>query len=162
MAHVAKASLGNGLRSVSDEEDAAICAFAAFLRRTSQGAYEVMSTRDDLWKLLAVITKTHALKQARFFRRTRRRPAINGLEGEIMLTRLASDSPAPELVASISETMTMLLDDLDEPELREVAMSRLEGLTNEEIAAKQNRSVRTIERRVTLIADIWKENVIAS
>ena len=76
-----------------------------------------------------------------------------------LLRRLACKSPAPDVVAACAETMRILLDKLEEPELREVALARLSGLNNHEIAAKQNRSVRTIERRLIMIRGIWSSEI---
>ncbi|HEY2154573.1 MAG TPA: ECF-type sigma factor, partial [Isosphaeraceae bacterium] len=38
-----------------------------------------------------------------------------------------------------------------------VAIAKLEGLTNEQIAARLNRALRTVERRLKLIRKIWEE-----
>ena len=157
---LANLELGNCSRSVSDEEDVVASAFAAFLRRADQGAYAAMETRDDLWRLLAKITRTHAWEQCRFFGRIRRRMNRNcSLADERLLRQLASDSPPPDVVAACTETMRRLLEKLDQPELREVALARLSGLNNREIAARQNRSVRTIERRLMLIKNIWQHEL---
>ena len=46
---------------------------------------------------------------------------------------------------------------LDEEFLREVAMYKLEGYTNEEIAEKISRSVKTVERKLALIRKLWSK-----
>ena len=157
---LASAELGDSPRSVSDDEDVVIRAFAAFLRRTREGAYGTMQTRDDLWRLLVTITRTYAWKQSRFLGRIRRRMTIKDPRAnERMLTQLASSCPPPDVLASVSDSLRVLIDRLEDPELKEVAMGRLNGLTNEELAAKQSRSVRTIERRLVLIRNVWNEQI---
>lgn len=152
--------LGNSPRAVSDDEDVVIRAFEAFLRRTREGAYGNMQTRDDLWRLLVAITRSYARKQSRFLGRLRRRMIVKDPQAnEEILRQLASDDPTPDVLASVSESLRMLIDKLQDPDLQEVAMGRLNGLTNEEIAAQQNRSVRTIERRLGLIRIVWNEHV---
>jgi len=160
MQSLARAELGDSPRCVSDDEDVVICAFAAFLRRTRDGAYGMMHTRDDLWRLLVAITRTYAWKQSRFFGRMRRRMTVKDPRAsEWMLRQLACKCPPPDVLASVSDSLRVLIERLDDPELKEVAMGRLHGLTNEEIAANQNRSIRTIERRLVLIRKVWNEQI---
>ena len=163
MQSLARAELGDSPRSVSDDEDVVIRAFEAFLRRTSEGAYGTMQTRDDLWRLLIAITRTYAWKQSRFLARMRRRMTVKDPRAnEWMLRQLASSCPPPDVLASVSDSLCVLIDRLEDPELQEVAMGRLNGLTNEEIATSQDRSVRTIERRLVLIRNVWNEQVAES
>ncbi len=123
----------------------------------------MMRSRDDLWRLLATIIRSYAWQQSRFFGRLRRRMANSDTkETEGILRQLASGSPPPDVLASVSETLRILLDYLDDSELQEVAMARLNGLTNEEIAISLNRSVRTIERRMKLIRNIWNTQLAGS
>ena len=160
MQSLASAELGASPRSVADDEDVVIRAFTAFLRRTREGAYGTMQTRDDLWRLLVAITRSYARKQSRFLGRMRRRTtAKDPRANEWMLTQLASNSPPPDVLASVSDSLRVLIDKLQDTELQDVAMGRLNGLTNEEIAASQNRSVRTIERRLMLIRNVWNEQI---
>ena len=50
-----------------------------------------------------------------------------------------------------------LHDRLDSPELRTVAMRKVEGYGNEEIAAQFGCGLRTVERRLRLIRGIWEQ-----
>ena len=150
--NVAKSLLGHSPQTVADEEDVVIRSFYAFLRRTSQGAYPGLETRDDLWRLLVTITRSFAWKQSRFFGRTKRRQKATDDE---ILRSLASQTLEPDALASMSETLTYLLDSLSDPELRQIALGRLEGKTNAQIAESIDRSERTVERRVRLIRSQW-------
>jgi DNA-directed RNA polymerase specialized sigma24 family protein len=49
-----------------------------------------------------------------------------------------------------------LLDLLAEPELRQIALWKVEGHTNEEIASRLDCVPRTIERKVRRIRLLWK------
>jgi DNA-directed RNA polymerase specialized sigma24 family protein len=53
--------------------------------------------------------------------------------------------------------MEGLLARLDDEELREIALLKLQGFTNEEIAARIGRALPTVERRLRLIRQTWKE-----
>jgi len=50
-----------------------------------------------------------------------------------------------------------LLECLGDPMLRSVAVSKLEGYTNEEIGAMLGCSLRSVERKVRLIRSIWQK-----
>ena len=152
---VAKNALGNSPRTVADEDDVVTRAFQAFLRRTSTGAYQELSTRDDLWRLLVVITRTYAWKQSRFFSRLKRGGAANVSD---VLSGLARKSESAESVAALRETLDSLLRGLDD-EMKLIVIGRLEGKTHKEIANELNRNVRTIERRLMIIRDKWTQKL---
>ena len=50
-----------------------------------------------------------------------------------------------------------LLQMLDDPQLQEIAVAKMEGCSNQEIAQRLDCAVRTVERRLRLIRDQWKE-----
>jgi DNA-directed RNA polymerase specialized sigma24 family protein len=54
----------------------------------------------------------------------------------------------------MTESLSRLLELLD-PDLQQIALLKLEGRTNEEIAALISRSLPTVERRLKLIRDKW-------
>lgn len=45
--------------------------------------------------------------------------------------------------------------DASEPFLRQIAVWKMEGFTNEEIGAKMGRSRATVERKLVLIRALW-------
>ena len=59
-------------------------------------------------------------------------------------------------IDSLTEECRELLSVLD-PQLREIALMKLEGYTNEEIAERKDRSVRTIERYMEMIRGRWEQ-----
>jgi len=66
--------------------------------------------------------------------------------------------PTPAFAAQLAEEYQRLLDVLSDAELREVAVKKVEGFTNEEIAAQLGRSLATIERKLQLIRHIWEKD----
>jgi DNA-directed RNA polymerase specialized sigma24 family protein len=56
-------------------------------------------------------------------------------------------------VAEQYEGLLGLLDD----DQRTIAIAKLEGLTNPEIAKRMNRALRTIERKLQLIRAVWEQ-----
>ena len=51
-------------RIVEDEEDAALSAFDSFCRGVDRGRFARLADRDDLWRLLVVLTLRKALDQS--------------------------------------------------------------------------------------------------
>jgi DNA-directed RNA polymerase specialized sigma24 family protein len=64
--------------------------------------------------------------------------------------------PDPAEAAALTETLARLLDGLGSDELRQVALLRLEGYSNAEIAARVGRHEGTVERKLRTIRDIWE------
>ena len=153
-------------RRALDEEDVVVSAFATFFRRAKQGQFPRLSDRDDLWQLLVKIAERKALNQVQAHCRQKR--GGGKVRGESVF--LAKDSasrnlgieqapgaePTPEFAAIVAESCRRLLDLLADNELREIALLKLEGYTNEEIAAKTGRSPPTIERRLRMIRVQWR------
>ncbi len=72
LTRLARLRLRNAPRAVADEEDAALSAFDSFCKGAVEGRYPRLSDRDDLWKLLVVITERKAFDQAARERRQKR------------------------------------------------------------------------------------------
>jgi DNA-directed RNA polymerase specialized sigma24 family protein len=74
--------------------------------------------------------------------------------GDRELEAVLGHEPSPEFSAMVAENCERLLD-LLEPAERQIALLRLEGYTNAEIAARLSCALRTVERRLELIRRIW-------
>ncbi len=73
------------------------------------------------------------------------------------LERLSSAEPRPELVAEFAEYCQRMLDLLKDDTLRVIALRKLEGYTNKEIADGLPCAPRTIERKLQLIRGKWEK-----
>ena len=71
--------------------------------------------------------------------------------GEQILPQLLGDSPTPEFAAIMAEEYKRLLGILGSEDLRALAVAKMEGYKNEEIAEKLDCSLRTVERQLHLI-----------
>ena len=72
---------------------------------------------------------------------------------------VAGPEPTPQFAAEMVEAVDRLFDQLDDDELRQIALHKLEGYTNEEIARKIGRAVPTVERRLRLIRESWQGEI---
>lgn len=141
-----------------DEEDAALSAFNSFCEGAAQGKFPKLDDREDLWRLLVVITARKAIAQADRQRRLKRgggKVATEADRGPFGLDVLAGSDPTPEFAAMVAEEYQRLLDVLGDDDLRKVAVSRMEGYTNDEIAEQLGCARRTVARRLDLIRKIW-------
>ncbi len=167
LVRLARRRLEGNPRRVADEEDAALSAFHSFCQRVEGGRFPQLEDRMDLWRLLVVITSRKALKQAEANRRAKRGGGhvrgesvfLRGTEGEeeAGIHAIADREPTPEFAAEVAEGIQDLLARLDAPTLRELALLKLEGYSNEEIAERLQCALRTIERRLRGIRAIWTE-----
>jgi DNA-directed RNA polymerase specialized sigma24 family protein len=167
---VARAKLRRLKRTAADEdeEDAALSAFNSFCAGAARGKFPQLADRDDLWRLLVVITARKAIAQANRQGRQKRGGGrvveeavlfgqhLESGEGSMAgLEQIAAGGPSPEFAAMMAEECRKLLDTLDDDELRQVAVSRMEGYDNDEIAARLGCARRTVARRLELIRKTW-------
>ncbi len=164
----ARARLRAAPRGRADEEDVALSAFDSFCRRAERGQFPDLDDRDDLWRVLLTIADRKAAQLARDETRLKRgggrvvaASALDvGNSGADVLGAVAGTEPSPEFAAEVSEEVGRLLALLsDEGRLREVAIWKLEGYTNAEIATKLDRSEVTVERKLNLIRKKWNAEV---
>jgi DNA-directed RNA polymerase specialized sigma24 family protein len=165
LVQLARHKLATAPRRAADEEDVALSAFASFCQGAQQGRFPDLSDRNELWRLLMTITAQKALDQARYERRAKR--GGGRVRGDSVFARSAGsddppgiegvigDSPTPEFAASVAEEFTRLLGQLED-HLRDVALAKLEGYSNAEIAKKLDCCVSTVERSLRLIRKIWQ------
>jgi DNA-directed RNA polymerase specialized sigma24 family protein len=156
-----------GAGAVEDEEDAALSAFNSFCAGAERGRFPDLSDRDDLWRLLVVITARKAGAQVQKQARQKRGggrvveasdlPAPGDSTGDPFLDRIADAEPTPEFAAMVAEEYQRLLAKLDTDELRRVALDRMEGYTTDEIAERLGVARRTVARRLDLIRRTWED-----
>jgi DNA-directed RNA polymerase specialized sigma24 family protein len=67
------------------------------------------------------------------------------------------EEPTPEFAAQVAEEYQRLLDLLGEDSLRQVAILKMEGCTNDEVAERLDCSRRTVARKLETIRIIWSK-----
>ena len=157
---LARRKLRGNRQRLADEEDIAISAFNSFCRGVEAGRFPQLNDRDDLWRLLVTITLNKVLKLVRDQGRQKR----GGEWGELSederlaaLEQISGREPTPEFAAQIADECQRLLGMLPSDDLVQLAMRKMEGETNEEIAAHWGKAVRTVERKLNLIRQIWAQ-----
>jgi DNA-directed RNA polymerase specialized sigma24 family protein len=73
-----------------------------------------------------------------------------------VLAQQPDRAPAPDLAALLDEQYRELLDRLGDDVLRRIAVWKLEGYGNDEIAQRLGCGLRTVERKLGVIRSIWE------
>jgi RNA polymerase sigma factor (sigma-70 family) len=166
LVRLARARLPTGRRRGDDEEDVALSALDSFLRAAEHGRFPNLHSRDSLWALLVTITVRKALKVARRQKRIREvGESALGVDRDDPDCRpdwkeILGREPTPEFACQMAERCRSLLDALS-PELRSVALWKMEGYTNAEIAERLGCVVGTVERKLRVIRTIWEKEIAA-
>ncbi len=152
-------------RGVSDEEDIVVSVFESFYRAAEHGRFPDLSDRDDLWRLLVKMSARKIVDKRRRDQRQRRGAGVkvhsldqDGDDDAIM--QVIGNEPTPEMVLIMEESIERLIAHLGVGRLREIAVAKLEGWSNAEIAKRFDCSERTIERRLHLIREKCQQELM--
>lgn len=164
---LARRRLRTASRRVADEEDVALSAFDSFCAAARQGRLPDLRGRDNLWAMLVRIT---ACKAADLLARQKRKKRGGGrVRGDSALAApgdgsgaggfdaAPGDDPTPALAVQLAEEVERLLTKLAQsrdPQLRQIAVWKMEGHDNAAIAQMLSCSIPTVERRLRLIRTI--------
>jgi DNA-directed RNA polymerase specialized sigma24 family protein len=155
---------GGGARG-ADEEDIALSAFASFCGHVERGRWPQLQDRDDLWRLLVVLTARKASHLLRDERRLKRggagTPTASGAGDGVAvdLDQLVSREPSPAFAAQVADECRRLLQSLGDPALESVALRKMEGYTVEEIGEQLGYAPRSVKRKLRLIRDRWEKEM---
>ena len=179
LVHLATRKLQGTSRRVADEEDVALSALHSLCQGMQAGRFPNVNDRDDLWRLLVVITARKAADLANHNARQKRGGggaggsgssgggcggdgaafSSNGRPGgrqcDFDLEQIVGSEPTPEFCCQVGEECDRLLSALGDETLRLIALAKLEGHTNGEIAGQMQVVPRTIERKLALIRQCW-------
>ncbi|MFO0892867.1 MAG: sigma-70 family RNA polymerase sigma factor [Isosphaeraceae bacterium] len=160
---LARRNLDWRVRRRADEEDVLQSMFHSFCTRQRRGEFD-LSSRDQLWKLLVTITLRKARNTARAHRQGRRDVARerDGLGATAddscpgwALEQMDAAGPSPVEAAVLNEALERRLSSLEDSELCQIALRRLEGCTNREIGDQLGYTERSIERKLERIRSRW-------
>jgi DNA-directed RNA polymerase specialized sigma24 family protein len=166
LVRLARSRLRSAARGAADEEDVALSAFDSFYAGMARGRFPDLADRDDLWRLLVTMAARKASNQNRWESRQKRGggrvihesalvlaadPDLAGLAGVI------GDGPDPEFAALLADECSRRLRDLPDESLRTVAVLKMEGYGNEEIAARLGCGLRTVSRKLEVIRKAWTD-----
>jgi DNA-directed RNA polymerase specialized sigma24 family protein len=165
LAAVARRRLGSMPRRMTDEEDVALSAMNHFFQGVEDGRFTKLDDRDDLWQVLVMlVSRRAATHQEKGLRQKRGGGAVRGESvwaNESVVNGIdavAGDATPPDMAAELAESCQALLTALPEGDLREIAVAKLDGFTNDEIAGRMGVQTRTVERKLRTIRELWSHD----
>ena len=160
----ASRKLGGVPRRDADEEDIALSAMFSLHRGLRDGRFPQFDNRDDLWKILLTITAGKVGKRIRY-QMTQKRGS-GRVRGDSVFdhsngpaagfSEFADSRKSAEFADSCSIECEELLDKLDDDQLRQIAILKLQCFSNEEIADQLSCALRSVERKLQRIRVIWQ------
>src|SRR5262245_33144245 len=162
---LARRRLGDLPRRAADEEDVALSAFDSFCRAAEQGRFPRLEDRGDLWQILLLLTARKAADlvehEGRGKRDYRRAGGPDEADGR-QLREMVGREPDPAFAAQVAEECRRLLAKLGDEQLRLLVLRKMEGYTNEEVAAQLGCAPSTVERRLRLVRKRWENELGAA
>jgi DNA-directed RNA polymerase specialized sigma24 family protein len=164
LARLAQGRLRTAARGPADAEDVALSAFDSFFQGIAAGRFPDLGNRDELWRLLVTVTARKAHNQRRNEGRQKRgggrvvgEGALAGSDpmGDDFMAQVVGKEPTPEFAAMMTDEYRRLFGCLADESLRVVALLKLEGHSNEEIARSLDCGLRTVERKLEVIRKRW-------
>jgi DNA-directed RNA polymerase specialized sigma24 family protein len=152
---LARLKLQGSPRRAADEEDVALSAFASFCQGAEEGRFPQLADRDDLWRLLVVMTVRKAGQQLRDEGRKKR--GGGAAPEEVILEEVVDREPTPEFAAQVADECRRLLVLLNDDDLEKVAVAKMEGYSNAEIAQRLGCAPRSVGRKLQVIRTLWEE-----
>ena len=151
------------LRTISDraldEEDVLVSVFDRFFLATKEQRFARLQDRDDLWQILLMLTERKVSDQYRRAGAQKRSHDRTGAESPGFaesLQNAADPEPGPAFVAAFNDSIARAMGRLSEPVTREVAVLKMEGWQNREIAERLSISLTSVERKLRLIREVWQ------
>ncbi len=166
---LARKQLGAAERRSADEEDVALSVFRCLCEGAARGQFADLANRDELWRLLVKMTGHKVIDHARFTKQERRgggrvhgNEALDGGQHARRspgLDQVPDNAPTPELLVALAEQHERLMSLLEADGLRQIAIWKLEGYTNEEIAQRVGVTCRSVERKLQRIRRLWAKEL---
>ncbi len=150
-------------RAMSDEEDIVLSAMKSFCIGMRNGRFPELTNSESLWRLLLTITLRKIADKQNYDKRSKRDIAklqsnnSGGNEQDGEVNALISLELDPEIAAECAEQIGRLMESLEHEDLKKVAIMKMEGYTNAEIAHDVTCSLTSIERKLRTIRSIWSQ-----
>ena len=163
---LANRKLKSSPRKAMDEEDVVQKAFADFFIQVKQSRFPRLDDRNDLWQILAMLVDRRAKDQIKSQHtqkagggRTRTESVFfthDDPVGQKGIGQIEDLLPTPELALQMIEVLEERLATLRNNMHRQIALLKMQGYNNREIAELLNSSERTIERGLQSIRKKWE------
>ena len=150
-------------------EDVAASVFESLWKGANRGRFQHVTARDELWWLLLAMTRRKVVSHIRHSMAQQRFPGkistslssatLSSASPSSLYQELVSNEPTVESVVMMRDQFSFLLSLLRDDKLRQIAVLKLEGHSNEEICRILDVSSATATRKVRLIRETWQQAI---
>lgn len=151
---------------LADHENIALSAFKSFCLAADRNRFPKLDDSDDLWQVLLMLVRDKAAdlwqrhtRQGRDFRRETSLASLTPDASEVgsLLDLIHNPEPDPQLAAEVAEECEQLLSLLPDEQMRCIAVLKMEGWTNPEIAEQLDCAPVTVARKLSRIRRLWQK-----
>ena len=148
-----------------EADDIAASAFMALVEGVREKRFEKVRNRDELWQMLILIAARKTINAQKHIDRDRRGggnvqgDSAFGDSGIGSVVDFVNRDLDPQVGAQLQELSENLLAQLPSDELRKIALMRMAGHSNAEIAETLQCTTRTVERKLNLIRRLWSDSM---
>lgn len=166
LVRLARRKMSGMSKRVNDEEDLVAAAFTSFFLGVRADRFPKLNSREDFWQILVTLTERRIIDQHRQDQTHKRGGGL--VRGDSVFAQspkddlpsgfagIASLQPTPEFALSFIDEISAGMKKLRGDELLiQIAMLKLREFTNAEIAKETGCSVRSVERKIRLIRELW-------
>jgi DNA-directed RNA polymerase specialized sigma24 family protein len=154
--------LRSGIRTSDDGEDIALQVIESVFRKIGRGSYPKLSDRNDLWLVLMVAAQRRVIdKQRKVLRWERHFAPVRTLTDlmEVLnddLGEYLSKDDGQRRACEMIDLWDHMLSKLKDPSHREIAMLKLDGYSNRDIAIELKMTPKRVDRAVESILERWR------
>lgn len=155
---VAKPIVSGMPPGAGDLDDVTQSAFDAFFNAAADGRATNLHGRDDLWRLLATISRRKATDRVRRETRQRRGGGVRAGEEPVANAPAAGPTPSAEVaLQELLDNLMLKIEDYGDERLKVIAILRLEGVATNEIAEHLGCTRRTVQRKLHILERLWTD-----
>ena len=147
-----------------DGEEIAASAMYALVDGLQRQNFQSLANRDELWQLLVTIAANKASNNRKYHDRQKRGGGkVHGLSGFERdgkrnyenCDKFIQREDDPAAMVELEQTCQEMLRQLPDDTYRKIALMRMAGYDNEEMAIECSCTTRTIERKLAAIRKVW-------
>jgi RNA polymerase sigma factor (sigma-70 family) len=167
LVRLAKASMSAAQNTVAEPEDIALEAFNDLLVGLEQNRFRQLNDRNDLWRVLIMLIKRRSIDELRKANSKKRNgrqatdPQHPPLDRQVTYLgcqdRISCEEPTPDEAMLLKEELSLRINELEDATLQSIALAKMAGHDNREIADRMNVSLRSVERKLSIIRRRWLE-----
>ncbi len=152
-------------KRITSADEVASDAFLALLDGVKKGRFHSVRNRDELWQMLTLIGVRRSVNVR--IKHNRQKNGGGKVQGESAfgsrgmgdLADFIQRELSPSDYVELQEMIEELLNQLPNEQVRQVALLRMSGYSNAEIAERIGRVERTVELKLKLIRSIWSRSL---